>query len=273
MSGEEIPEERIIDFAYFKNFRKSMEFTSQTTSKSHLSAKDIKRKIDTGHVALLNARLAEIITKIHNAVDPAIQIDDLDMFLEMHITEVYRTLSQEDLISRMTNNGRPIEEVYFNWMRGYLISTYFTKALCEIFSTDPSQIRTTGQDDLTKPETFERAATADLEIETASGVKIRIEMQAGFQGTNDIKRHKVSEAKKIYRETQVGSLVIHFDIFNGQVAFVPLHTIDDEDTNWESRAQMEGQTVFSIDQDYFSWPLSDKPRKFEKLSIYQALTV
>lgn len=269
MTDQGIREETVIDFAYFKEFRKSMDFSSQAASKSHLSAKDIKRKVDTAHLASLNARLTEIITKIHNAVDAEIRVDNLDELIEEHISRVYEILTQGDLITKMNNNGRSIEEVYFNWMRGYLVSVYFTKALCEIFSISSSQIRTIGKDDFTRPETFQRAATADLEIETENGSKLRIEIQAGFQGTNDIKRHKVLEARKIHHETQVGSLVIHFDIYNGQVAFVPLHTIDDENTNWESRSQMEGQTVFSIDQDAFVWPLSKKPRKFIDLDVYQ----
>ena len=46
---------------------------------------------------------------------------------------------------------------------------------------------------------------------------------------------------------------MHFDVFNGQVAFVRLDTIDDENMNWITRQQMEGQTVFNIDQGYFGW--------------------
>jgi len=39
---------------------------------------------------------------------------------------------------------------------------------------------------------------------------------------NDIKQHKVLEAKKIKREEKISSMIIHFDLFNGQVAFVKI---------------------------------------------------
>ena len=92
-------------------------------------------------------------------------------------------------------------------------------------------------------------------------------MQSGFQGINDIKQHKVLEAKRIKREENISSMVIHLDLFNGQVAFVRLDEIEDDSVNWITRQQMEGQTVFNIDQNYFIWKLIEFPPKYNEMNI------
>ena len=87
-------------------------------------------------------------------------------------------------------------------------------------------------------------------------------MQSGFQGINDINEHKVREAKRNFLEQKIKTLVIHFDIFNGQVAFVDISNIADDDLHWITRQQMEGQSVFNIEQNYFKWKLQVKPPCF-----------
>jgi hypothetical protein len=84
-------------------------------------------------------------------------------------------------------------------------------------------------------------------------------VQSGFVGVNDIKQHKVLEAKRIFETDGISSLAIHFDLFNGQVAFIKLNEIEDDSVNWITRQQMEGQTVFNIEQNYFIWKLTERP--------------
>jgi len=151
-------------------------------------------------------------------------------------------------------------------MRGFVFSNYFLKALTKIFDVTLDNIILIGDDDLQNIESFKRTPKADLQI-TLGNVKIRIEMQSGFQGINDIKQHKVLEAKRIKREENISSMVIHFDLFNGQVAFVRLDEIEDDSINWITRQQMEGQTVFNIDQNYFVWKLTEFPPKYNEMSI------
>ena len=55
---------------------------------------------------------------------------------------------------------------------------------------------------------------------------------------------------------------------NGQVAFVQVDNINDEDVNWITRQQMEGQTVFNIDQNYFIWKLTELPPKISDFLDY-----
>ena len=144
-------------------------------------------------------------------------------------------------------------------MRGYIISNYFLKALSNIFEVNLEDISLIGDDDLVNIESFKRTPKADLEIALKDGNKLRIEVQSGFVGVNDIKQHKVIEAKRIFETDGISSLAIHFDLFNGQVAFVRLDTIEDDSVNWITRQQMEGQTVFNIDQNYFLWKLTETP--------------
>jgi hypothetical protein len=152
-------------------------------------------------------------------------------------------------------------------MRGFVISNYFLKALSVIFEVEIENIDLIGDDDLAKIESFKRTPKADLEVNLKNGIKIRLEIQSGFQGINDIKQHKVLEAKRLFSEKQISSLAVHFDLFNGQVAFVKLDNIEDDSVNWITRQQMEGQTVFNIDQNYFVWKLTDEPPKFTNLNL------
>lgn len=96
---------------------------------------------------------------------------------------------------------------------------------------------------------------------------IRIEIQSGFQNINDIKQHKVIEAKKTKNECGISSILLHFDLYNGQVAFVKLDDIEDDSVHWVTRQQMEGQTVFNINQNYFVWKLTELPPKYSDLEL------
>ena len=167
----------------------------------------------------------------------------------------------------MTNQGRRREHVYFSWMRGFIVSNYFLKALSVIFQININQIRIIGDDDLKNIETFRRTPKADLEIQLENNLKVRLEIQSGFQGINDVKEHKVLEARKLFRESKIVSIAVHFDLFNGQVAFIKLHNIKGDNINWITRQQMEGQTVFNIDQNYFTWKLIEKPPVLHNLNF------
>ena len=63
------------------------------------------------------------------------------------------------------------------------------------------------------------------------------------------------------------TICVHIDTFNGQVAFVRLDQIEENDINWITRQQMEGQTVFNIDQGFFAWRIMDKPPSFDTLDL------
>ncbi len=257
----------LIDAQYFKEYRGRLGFTNQDGVKSFFAAKDIVPAVDYNYIDLLNDRLLKIVEKINGLVVEDVKVDNLHFFCNENIKKVFHKLKKHDIISKLNNQGRRPEEVYFSWMRGFVISSYFLNALSQVFEVDIENIDLIGDDDLINIETFKRTPKADLQINLKNGEKIRIEVQSGFQGINDIKQHKVLEAKKIKREENISSMVIHFDLFNGQVAFVKIDEIDDGSVNWITRQQMEGQTVFNIDQNYFVWKLTKNPPKYSDLSF------
>jgi hypothetical protein len=256
-----------IDTKYFKEYREKLGFTNQCEVKAFWAAKDITPTVDYAYINLLNKRLFEIVEKINNLVVDEIKVENLNGFCVENIKSVFKKLKTHNIISKLNNQGRRPEEVYFSWMRGFIISSYFLSALSRVFEVNIENIELIGDDDLINIETFKRTPKADLQINLRNGEKVRIEVQSGFQGINDIKQHKVLEAKRIKREKSVSSLVIHFDLFNGQVSFIKIDEIEDDSINWITRQQMEGQTVFNIDQNYFVWKLTENPPKFTDLSF------
>lgn len=253
----------------FKEYRAGLGFTKQDDIKNFFGAKDMIATVDFNYINSLNNRLAEIITKIDSVVSQSVKTDDITIFCDKHINDVFQKLKDNNIIERLNNQGRRPEQVYFSWMRGYVISNYFLKALSEIFEISTFNIKSIGSDDLENINSFKRSPTTDLELLLKDGNRLRIEVQSGFQGVNDIKQHKVIEAKKIAKEEKISSFAIHFDLFNGQVAFIQLDTIKDNSVNWIVRSQMEGQTVFNIDQNYFIWKLIENPPKFHDVFVQQ----
>jgi hypothetical protein len=256
-----------IDTKYFKEYRNKLGFTNQQDVKSFFGGKDIIPTVDFNYIALFNTRLVEIIKKMNELSDDSIKINNLDSFCNDNVNSVFVKLKENNILSRLNNQGRRPEQVYFSWMRGYIISNYFLKALSLIFEVDVEDIDLIGDDDLIEIDTFKRTPKADLEVNLKNGEKIRLEIQSGFQGVNDIKQHKVIEARRFYREENISSIAIHFDLFNGQVAFIKLDEITEDNVNWITRQQMEGQTVFNIDQNYFVWKLTEEPPKFTDLNL------
>ncbi|EAI3898636.1 restriction endonuclease [Campylobacter coli] len=243
----------------FREYRHILGFESQQKFKDFLSAKDIKAEIDFCYIEKLNNRLLEIFTKINKSYyDPC----DIESFLQNYLFNTYDILKNNGILNNLNNQGRRKEEVYFSWMRGFLVCEYFKKAISEIFDIPIDKIKNIGDDDFHSLQTFRRTPRADLEIDN-----YRLEIQSGFQGINDIKEHKVREAKNILNDKNIKTLVIHFDLFNGQVAFVDISKIQDNDLNWITRQQMEGQSVFNIDSNYFQWLFLNKAPKIEDLSL------
>ena len=255
----------LIDVKYFKEYREKLGFKNQNKAKIFFAAKDIIPKVDYNYINLLNERLIEIILKLNSIIVKKIKIKNIDLFCDQKIKKVYKNLKHYKIISKLNNQGRRPEEVYFSWMRGFVISSYFLNALSQIFDVKIKNINLIGDDDLKNIETFKRTPKADLEINLKNGEKIRVEVQSGFQGINDIKQHKILEAKKIKREENISSIIIHFDLFNGQVSFLKADEIKDNSINWITRQQMEGQTVFNIDQNLFVWKLTENPPKYVDL--------
>ena len=257
-----------IDASYFRDYRKKLGFSSQGGAKDFFKANDIKPDLDWKYVEALSTRLHQIVDRLQGVLPLEIREGDLSAFKKAYIDLALSQIRSNELLPKLNNQGRRPEEVYFAWMRGYVTASYFRNALSLLFSVAPETILSVGQDDLSSADTFKRAPTADLQLVRLNGGQQRIEMQSGFSGINDVKEHKVREAKRLFREQGIPTMVIHFDLFNGQVGFIPLEQIEDDSTNWVTRQQMEGQTVFSIDQNSFLWRLTEPPRTIEE---YEAI--
>ena len=260
-----MPRQITITVEYFRQYRKKLGFSNQTDVKNFFGAKDITPTVDFNYIDLLNKRLYDIVDRLNKVVVDEIKINNLSHFKKQNINRVFGILKKGNILPKLNNQRRRPEQVYFSWIQGYIISNYFSKAISIIFGIDMSAISLIGDDDLRNIKTFKRTAKADLEITLNKKEKVIIEIQSGFTGTNDIKQHKVIEAKKVFDETGKHTLAIHFDLYNGQVAFIKLDEIEDDSVNWITRQQMEGQTVFNIDQNYFIWKITEKPIRYKDM--------
>ena len=250
-----------IDPQYFREYRQKLGFNSQDNTKKFFAAKDIEAKISYDYIDALNQRLHEVLLKVNSILDDSVKCNNIETFYQNSVITTFEKMKASGILPKLNNQGRRPEEVYFSWIRGYSLAQLFEKSLKFIFECD--NIKSIGDDDFSSLETFKRTPKADFEI-LVHGDKIRIEAQTGFQGINDIKQHKVLEAKKLTSQA-IQTWAIHFDLFNGQVAFVRLDSIEDNDVRWITRQQMEGQTVFAIDQNSFLWKITNKPVIFPQI--------
>lgn len=252
---------------YFKQYRLKLGFANQNEVRNFFGAKTIIPTIDLNYLNLLNERLYEIADRLNSIVTDEVKPTDLSTFKKDHINHPFKIMRDNNILPVLNNLGRRPEQVYYSWMRGYIISNFFLKSLEHIFQVNTANISLIGDDDLKNIETFKKTPKADIEINFAGNKIIRIEMQSGFTGTNDIKQHKVLEAKRVFREEGLHTMVVHIDLYNGQAAFIKIDQIEDSNINWITRQQMEGQTVFNIDQNYFIWKITEPPINYNDIAI------
>ena len=251
---------------YFKEYRKQLGFNNQSSAKDYLAAKDINPAIDYKYINSLNKRISDIIRKINATIHHSSRRSDSDIlqFCGEHISNTYAVIKNSNIIPRLNNQGRRAEEVLFSWLRGFVVCEYFTQLIAKIFDIELNSIFHIGDDDIRNIETFRRTPTADLSIAINSR-KTRIEVQSGFQGINDIKEHKVREAIRIYEEMNEPTICIHFDLYNGQVAFIKLDEIGDDSVNWITRQYVGDGLVWNIDQNFFFWDLENIPSPYQNI--------
>lgn len=247
-----------------REFRVRLGYTNAETLKKHFKGKDII-EVNWNKIERYNSRIKTIFQELNDIVHESIKYDDLSLF-NLKIDNAYKLLKENDIIPRLNNNGRNPEDVYYNWMRGYAVCEFFSKALSIVFDIPQNSIKTVGHDKLTDIDTFSKSPTADLEIELENKI-VRLEIQSGFTGINDIKRHKVLEATRIFSSNGICSFIVHFDLFNGNVAIINISAISDDNINWEHRQQFEDQIVFSIPSESFKWAITDSPVNYKEIII------
>ena len=248
-----------------REYRKKLGFTNQNALKKYFKFTD-QTIVNWDRIEQANERLKDMFIKLNTVVNEQIRQDYMAEFIEK-FAATYETLKDSNIIPRLNNFGRTPDDVYYNWMRGRLVCEFFLKALSKIFLVPECAICCIGNDNLMDVSTFSQTATADLEITTVHG-RLRLEVQSGFTGINDIKRHKVLEARKVLDQQGIPSYVVHFDLFNGKAALINISSIEDTSIHWEHRAQLEDQTVFSIPHDAFCWDLTEPPPYYTGI-LYQ----
>ena len=258
MPAEETPSR------YFRRYRNTLGFTNQADAKKFLGGKDLVAPVNMAYAEQLRDRIKEIVSRLQIAVTVAPTPPDIDQFIDDKISFPFNKIIHHNLLPRLNNQGRRPEEVLFSWLRGYATAEFFVPALIQILGSGP--FTSIGGDNFTTPDRFRRSPTADYSA-VIDQKTTRLEIQSGFQSISDIKEHKVREAKRRHVDEGTPSLCIHLDVFNGQAAFVRLDQIADNDINWVTRQQMEGQTVFSIDQNDFKWRLTDAPPSRQDLEL------
>lgn len=247
-----------------KGYRKELGFSNQSELKTYFKAKDIKQP-NWKKISLCNKRLREIFFKLNTVVSEDIRIEKIDEFCKK-IEFAFSIMKENGIIERLNNQGREPDDVYYNWMRGYLVCEYFMPSIAKILGIKQENIKHIGKDDLSNIQTFARAATADLEIPISPLKIIRLEVQAGYTGVNDIKQSKILEAKNCYSMDNIESYIVHFDLFNGKAAIINITNFYRIPESKYHKA-FENSNVLSIKEEWFKWNLTENLKSFEDISI------
>lgn len=145
-----------------RKFRVKLGYSNAGRLKEHFKGKDIV-DINWNKIELYNSRIKDIFRELNSVVHENIRYENLTGF-NFKIDNAYKILKDNNIISRLNNNGRSYEDVYYNWMRGYAVCEFFSKALSIVFDVPQDSIKTVGRDKLTDIKTFSKSPTADLEI-------------------------------------------------------------------------------------------------------------
>lgn len=248
-----------------KVYRQLIGFKNKEKLKKYFKSKDEEMIIiNWDLIEKYNHRLHEIFSKINNAIfgDYKLSNEDFSLFLD-DFNNAYNKLKDFDIIkNKFNNNGRANEYVYYNWMRGYLVSTYFKKVISIIFDVEESDITLLGSDNLNSIQSiddinnFSKDAIADLQIRSKN---IHIEVQAGFSGENDIKKSKSSNAYIKHKEDNTETFIVHFDLLNGRVAVINITKLEKNTTvSWVENKKLEGVYTTAIPDRCFLWRITEQ---------------
>lgn len=247
--------------SYEKEFRKNLGFTNAQKLKTHLKATDIK-SVNLKLIKKYNERLSDIIDKLNTALHDDIKFKDTSI-LKAKLENAYKIMKVNKIFPKLNNQGRSPEDVYYNWMRGYIICELFIPSISILFKVDEKDIKHIGEDDLSNPSTFSRSATADLQLNDSNSI-IRIEMQSGFSGNNDIKKSKIIEAINNQKKG-ITTYLVHIDVFNGKAAIINITKANLKKLKFNKNPKFEGSETLSIDNNWFKWNLSEALPELNKI--------
>lgn len=235
-----------------KNFGALLSCPTQGKAKAFLSAKDIKPRIDEAFLKELTTRCAMIFKRLNAAVHPSISHDYIEGFIKTYIHHTASKLAEAGLLEKFNNHGRRSECMAYNWLRGFSVLMFFMPTISKIFGVRIEDITFAGKDHELNVATFKKSPLADISIKPG----LKVEIQAGFQNKNDLKKHKITEALKQFNESSSRTILIHFDLFNGKAAVKDITNLGKKTLKYQARAAMEGKEVFEIPDSYFNWDLT-----------------
>jgi hypothetical protein len=235
-----------------KNFGALLGCPTNGKANAFLSAKDIKPRIDETFLKELTTRCSMIFKRLNVAVHPSIRHDDIDEFIEDNINHPASKLAQTGLLEKFNNHGRRSECMTYNWLRGFAVLMFFMPTVSKIFGVRIEDITFAGKDHELDAATFKKSPLADISIKPG----LKVEIQAGFQNKNDLKKHKITEALKQFNKCSSRTILIHFDVFNGKAAVIDITNLGNKKLKYEQRAAMEGKEVFEIPPHMFNWDLT-----------------
>ncbi len=236
-----------------KAWRTRLACTNQQGAKDFLSGRNIKPMIDSAFLDLLRGRCIDIFTALNQAVHISLAQADFEAFSSEAITATYEKLREPSILAKLNNHGRRCERMAFDWLRGYATLMFFMPAIESLFLVSRRDITFAAKDHDLNAVSFKKSPLADITIRP----DLRLEVQAGFQGMNDIKRHKIDEAFRQSSECSTRTILLHFDIFNGRAAVCDISRLHDMDPTYVQRPGMEGKTVMEIPDAWFNWSLSN----------------
>jgi hypothetical protein len=235
-----------------KSFSALLGCSNQEKTKVFLSAKDIKPRVDEAFLKELTIRCSLVFQRLNTAVHQSICHGDIDEFIEKNISNTAFKLSTAGLLDKFNNHGRRSECMAYNWLRGFAVLMFFMPTISKIFGVRIEDITFAGKDHELDATTFKKSPLADISIK--SGLKV--EIQAGFQNKNDLKKHKITEALKQFKASSSRTILIHFDLFNGKAAVIDITILGRKKLKYQARAAMEGKEVFELPPHFFNWDLT-----------------
>ena len=255
-----MPQEELTDY--------QRTFQPITDLASYFKAKDLF-KVKWSVIENCNIRLFDIFVCLNSVITEEFRKTDKEMVaFKRCINRAYKTLKSNQIIEdKFHNNGRSPEDVYYNWMRGYLVCTYFKKVIARVFNVSEGNIRQFGADNLEElhrsknPRKFKKDPAADFLIPKEhlgnQDHDVLIEVQSGFTGINDIKQTKAKAAKKRFEKDGTKTVVFHFDLYFGRLAIFEATNLLDTG-NWVKNDKLNGAITQEIREDMFVWNL-DQP--------------
>ena len=193
-----------------------------------------------------------IFKRLNAAVHQGISHDNIEGFIKTNINHTVSKLAEAGLLDKFNNHGRRSECMAYNWLRGYAVLMFFMPTISKIFGVRIEDITFAGKDHDLNAATFKKSPLADISIKLG----LKVEIQAGFQNKNDLKKHKITEALKQFNKSSSRTILIHFDLFNGKAAVIDISNLGKKRLKYQARAAMEGKEVFELPPHIFNWDLT-----------------